>query len=265
MEGLDESSIWTASRLVTGPASDGGRSRVPTLQIRDPVTKAVLQEAVDNKSKSRMFFDAFFPPKPNISTVDPDFEYPVLARDFMGITDKQIHRTIQKMKPYKATRSHTVPNSVFTHGCDLLVPYLGPLFRATDTLKVYPMDWKLIETPVLRKPGKPNYALPGAWHPIVLSNSYAWLLNGCKTERMLHWPTDPHRLLRSPQESSGVCEEYQESARSLQGVFRSLQGVFRSLQGLLRSLQGVLRSLQGLCKDSSGVLHSNTYYSLQTV
>ena len=56
---------------------------------------------------------------------------------------------------------------------------------------------------------------------------------------MLHWPTDPHKLLRSPQKSSGVCEE---SARSLQGLLRSLQGVLRSLQGLLGSLQGVLRS-----------------------
>ena len=67
---------------------------------------------------------------------------------------------------------------------------------------------------------------------------------------MLHWPTDPHKLLRSPQKSSGVCEEYQESARSLQGVLRSLQGLLRSLQGVLRSLQGVLRSLQGVLRST---------------
>ncbi|KAF5383195.1 hypothetical protein D9615_004913 [Tricholomella constricta] len=48
LEGLDESSVWTASRLVTSPASDAGRSRIPTLQVKDPVTKAIVEEASDN-------------------------------------------------------------------------------------------------------------------------------------------------------------------------------------------------------------------------
>jgi hypothetical protein len=54
-----------------------------------------------------------------------------------------------------------------------------------DRLKVYPDSWKVTETPVLWKPGKADYTVPGAWQPIVLSNGYAWLLNGCKTEDLV--------------------------------------------------------------------------------
>ena len=65
------------------------------------------------------------------------------------------------------------------------MPFLGPIFRATDTLKMYPEDWKLTETPILKKTGKPDYTSTGAWRPIVLSNRYARLLNSCKTEELV--------------------------------------------------------------------------------
>ena len=89
------------------------------------------------------------------------------------------------MKPWKATQLGTIPNVIFIHAWELLVPYLGPIFRATDTLKLYPEDWKLTETPILKKPGKPDYMSMGAWRPIVLSNGYARLLNSCKTEKLV--------------------------------------------------------------------------------
>lgn len=66
-----------------------------------------------------------------------------------------------------------------------IVPHLGPIFRATDSLKAYPSDWKLTETPVLKKPGKPSYTAPNSWRPIVLSSGYARLLNRCKTEDLV--------------------------------------------------------------------------------
>lgn len=39
LEKLDEEGIWTANRMVSGTAMDGGRGRIPTLQVRDPITK----------------------------------------------------------------------------------------------------------------------------------------------------------------------------------------------------------------------------------
>ena len=99
--------------------------------------------------------------------------------------DEQIHRAIKCMKPWKATRSGTIPNVIFIYAQELLAPFLGPLFRATDMLEVYPEDWKLTETPILEKPGKADYTSTGAWRPIVLSNRYARLLNSCKTEDLV--------------------------------------------------------------------------------
>jgi len=41
------------------------------------------------------------------------------------------------------------------------------------------------KTLVLKKPGKADYTSPNAWRPIVLSNGYAQLLNGCKAEDLV--------------------------------------------------------------------------------
>ncbi|KDR70528.1 hypothetical protein GALMADRAFT_75901, partial [Galerina marginata CBS 339.88] len=165
-----------------GPPTDGGRTRVPTLEERDPVTKRVIRQAVTNEEKSKMFFKAFFPGKPPTQPALQDEEYPPPKWTFEPVSDEQIHRAIRKMKPYKATRSGTIPNSVFTHAREVLVPHLGPLYRATDTLAVYPDAWKHTETPVLRKPGKADYTVPGAYRPIALSDGFARVLNMCKTE-----------------------------------------------------------------------------------
>lgn len=47
------------------------------------------------------------------------------------------------------------------------------------TLGVYPDDWALIDTLILRKPGRPDYRIPSAHHPIVLSHGHARALNAC--------------------------------------------------------------------------------------
>ena len=183
LEGLDESSIWQASKLVTSPTTDAGKTRIPTLQVKDPITKQVMREAADNKSKGQLFYDTFFPPpNPNTTAVPDNFHYPAPRWTFMNITDEQIHRAIKKMKPYKATRSGTVPNSVFINAREELVPHLGPLFRATNMLQYYPQEWATTETLVLKKPGKPDYSSPSAWRPIVLSDGMARLLNSCQTD-----------------------------------------------------------------------------------
>jgi hypothetical protein len=173
LEGLDESSVWDTSRLVTGPALDGGRSRVLTLQIRDPATKRVVREIINNADKGVEFFRIFFLPKPDVSTVPQDTAYLPPAWEFQPIMDNQIHWAIQRMKPYKATCPQTVPNCVYTFCRELLVQHLGPIFQATDTLKTYPAAWKLTEVVALCKPGKADYAVPGAWQPVMLSSRHA--------------------------------------------------------------------------------------------
>jgi hypothetical protein len=67
LENINQTSIWQASRLITSPASDAGKARIPTLQIKDPRTNRVTREATDNASKGRLFHETFFPP-PNPET-----------------------------------------------------------------------------------------------------------------------------------------------------------------------------------------------------
>jgi len=142
----------------------------------------VKQKASTNEQKSQLFFKSFFPKRavqlvPTIQT-----NYPLPKWKFETTTNEQIDRVIRTMKPYKASRSDSAPNSIFTHNQELLTPFLGPIYRTTDVLKHYPEDWKTTETPILRKPGKPSYTIPGAYRPIVLSNGFARVLNMCKTE-----------------------------------------------------------------------------------
>ena len=77
LEGLDEVSVWQASRLVTAPATDAGKAKIPTLQVKDPTTKHVTREAVDNRSKGQLFYETFFPPpNPDLAPVPQDYQYP---------------------------------------------------------------------------------------------------------------------------------------------------------------------------------------------
>ena len=108
LESLDGEEVWSANRLVTGPVSDGGRSQVPTLQVKDPTTKVVTREACTNKDKGDLFYQTFFPTRTALPAPAPTEPYPPAKWEYEPVTDEQ-------MKPWKAMRSGTVPNSVFVH------------------------------------------------------------------------------------------------------------------------------------------------------
>ncbi|KAE9387479.1 hypothetical protein BT96DRAFT_837596, partial [Gymnopus androsaceus JB14] len=91
----------------------------------------------------------------------------------------QIAAAICRMKPHKATRPGMIPNILFLKANQFLVPHLGPLYRATFTLKYYPIDWALNQTIITQKPGKTNYKLLGSSRSIVLSSGHGCLL--CST------------------------------------------------------------------------------------
>jgi len=113
---------------------------VPTLQVKDSITKAVTQEACTNEDKGDLFYQTFFPTHTALPAPAPTKPYPTLLWEYETVTDEQIHQAIRKMKPWKAMRFGMVPNLVFVHAQELLIPHLSPIFQATDTLKVYPSD-----------------------------------------------------------------------------------------------------------------------------
>ena len=127
LETLDEEGVWAANRLASGPASDGGRCRIPTLQVRDPVTKQIVREVRTNEEKGQLLYEIFFPKRTMPQLQEHRGPYPQQKWEYEATTDEQIHRVIKKMKLWKVTRPGTVPNSVFIHTREMLVPHLGPI------------------------------------------------------------------------------------------------------------------------------------------
>jgi ribonuclease HI/endonuclease/exonuclease/phosphatase family metal-dependent hydrolase len=196
LEEINKRSIWDAHRLVSAESSDGGAARVPALRVRERGTDRVVEEAIANEDKASMFYKLFFPAKPLVSAVPDMFEYQAPKWTHETVSDEQIEEAIRQLKPKKASKPGSVPNAVLIHAGEQIVPYLGPLFRATDTIKWYPQRWKVTNTPVIKKPGKADYTVPGAWRPVVLSDGFARLLNKCKTNYLVN-KCEQHGVLQA--------------------------------------------------------------------
>ena len=110
-----------------------------------PVLTTKLQDnttwtASTNDEKARILFDTFPVPNEEQTTASNEPSYPNNAFEYELITDKQIKRAVIKLNPFKAPGANSIPNAVIKQCTDILVPYLGPLFRATFDLKVYPSE-----------------------------------------------------------------------------------------------------------------------------
>jgi hypothetical protein len=175
-EGMD---TWKAAKMMKAGSGDGGVTRMPELEREDGYVST-------NKEKSEVFFGEFFRPAQEKSWVPENHEYPPPRWEFEGITDGLVERVFLKMKPNKATRRGTLHNNVMRNTSDILAPYVGPLFRATYNLKIYPGNWSESGTPVIRKPGKPDYRKPGAYRPVNVSNGLGRAANACTKELMMY-------------------------------------------------------------------------------
>ena len=162
LESLNESTVWTAAKYTNNPPTDTSRAKVPNLkgQFRGDERNVT---ATTNEDKVQLFYEAFFPDKPQQQEDLEDFNYLPPRWKPTIVTNRQIRDAINRMLPYKATAPNTVLNCVLKEAKDLLIPYLGPLFQVTFSLEHYPEEWAQMLTVVLKKPGKPNYEIPGAW------------------------------------------------------------------------------------------------------
>lgn len=59
LEGVDGSTVFVAGRMASGPGSDGGALRMPTLR-----NKVGRKEEHDNPEKAKVFHKLFYPPPP---------------------------------------------------------------------------------------------------------------------------------------------------------------------------------------------------------
>src|SRR5882672_12829982 len=53
LQNIDERTIWTAHRYVSGEPSDGAKARVPTLKVEDG--SGMVRAAISSDEKSRAF------------------------------------------------------------------------------------------------------------------------------------------------------------------------------------------------------------------
>lgn len=192
--------LYVINKFVTAAPSDGGSTRVPTLKVKQVNGSEV--EIADNKGKSKALYNAFFYPPPAAIDIDPNFAYPPPKEHFRNVTDEQIHHAIKKLKPYLAPGPNGISNSVFTHCADILVPWLGALYWAMFHLRHYPKCWQEYITIVLRKPVKPDYSNPKAYHPIVLLDMIAKILSSCVAEDLIYM-AEKHQML--PLTHFGCC------------------------------------------------------------
>src|SRR5882724_10244813 len=184
---LDERSVWTAHRYTSGEPSDGGRARIPSLR-GGQVSRwsGVEQVAETNEDKSSLLCTTFFPELERDDTSHTDADYLAPKFKFRPVTNEKIHRVIARLGPFKAPGLDSIPNVLLIRCTDLLVPNLGPLYRATFKLDAYPAGWRDSVMVVLKKPGKADYTVPNAHRPVALLNTIAKVLSACMAEDLNH-------------------------------------------------------------------------------
>ena len=74
LEEASDRDLWTSNRYLKDPIGDGGKSRIPTLKVKD--NSGRQSEVASNADKAEVLHKVFFPPKPAQSSVPENFQYP---------------------------------------------------------------------------------------------------------------------------------------------------------------------------------------------
>ena len=188
---VDEPDIWTANRYVTTSATDGSKDRIPVLKVTVDGQEISVWT---NSEKGNALAKGFFPPKPAVSTVPPNIEYPPQCQADIRITADQLQKQLCKLKPYKAPGPDGIPNIVLTKCAEILTARLLSIFVAMFECTLMYKPWKTFTMVVLRKPGKPRYNIPKVYRPIALLNTM-WKVLTTIVADQLTFVTEKHQLL----------------------------------------------------------------------
>jgi len=179
------------NRLISAPASDGGKARILALKY------SIGEEdrtATTNSDKGSLLAKGFFPQKPQMQDPSENAEYPEACSKAGDVTAEQILRQLKKLKPYKAPGPDGRPNVVLTRNANLLVERLHQIYVALLEKGLQYKPWKSFNTIVLRKPGKPRYDVPKAYRPITLLNTM-WKVITALVADQITFLSEAHQLL----------------------------------------------------------------------
>lgn len=161
-----------------------------------PSLKVGAGEVSDNKDKAKAFCEAFFPKmaEPEEEDIAPaPVEIP-----WEPITKEEIHRSLKAAKGTTAPGEDDIPTLVWKHLWKYLQSAITHIFRKSVELGYYPKRWKQARIVVLRKPGKPDYTVPGAYRPISLLNTLGKILEAVMARRLSFW-AETYKLLPETQ------------------------------------------------------------------
>ena len=191
IERAKDPDMWAVHRLISAPASDGGKARIPALKYR---VGEEDKTATTNDEKGTALAKGFFPQKPLTQDFQGGEEYPKACGKAGKVTEEHIRKQLKKLKPYKAPGPDGIPNIVLTKNADLLVERLLPIYIAMLDKNLQYSPWKSFTTVVLRKPGKPHYNDPKAYRPIALLNTMWKVLTAIVADQIT-FLTENHQLL----------------------------------------------------------------------
>lgn len=172
LEGVDEDTIFTATKYATCPDIDTDFcTAIPTLKTlnNDGSTSAM---ASTNEEKAKLLASTFFPDAPpNITLGRNPCKNPLPEPP--PITKERISQKFKTFSPYKAPGSDSIPNAVLKYCADILAPHLVHIYNSFTKLTAYAEAWRYSDTGVLRKPGRATYTIPKSFRPIALLKTLA--------------------------------------------------------------------------------------------
>ena len=145
-------------------------------------------------------------------------------------------QAINNLSPYKAPGPDGVANIVF-QCCRILTNYLLPLFNAAVNLRTYYDPWKESITVILCKPGKPDYSVPKAYHPIALLNTTAKLLSAIVADRT-SYILESHNLFPSTHFGGRPGRSMEDSLHLLENTIRHAWRQGKVVSALFLDIKG---------------------------
>jgi ribonuclease HI len=186
LDGAREGTLWKAATYMKPREAWGC---VPALRVDSDIL-------VENEDKARAFLDTFFP-KMDQPHEDLPVEAP-LELPWPPITELEVHRSLKAARSSTAPGEDGLPTLIWKQLWKHLGKLITRIFTASIDLGHHAKRWRGAKIVVLRKPGKPDYSIPGAYRPISLLNTLGKLLEAVMARRLSHL-AEKHGLLPDTQ------------------------------------------------------------------
>ncbi|THC88516.1 hypothetical protein EYZ11_012034 [Aspergillus tanneri] len=167
-----EGHLWKAASYMRPRDS---YANMPPLTVGD-------REVTDNKDKAKVLMESFFP-----KMAEPSEDMVTTEREeipWEPLTEHEVYKAVIKARGTTAPGEDGIPTLVWKRLWTHIGKLITYIFTKSLELNHYPKQFKRAKIVVLRKPGKPDYAVPGAYRPISLLNTLGKLLEAVVAKRL---------------------------------------------------------------------------------